>query len=233
MYYAILHGLANKHRIKKNNEPLKSRVCQFDNFVLTGGTGNCDNFWCHQWRQNCQIDIFHRNCRVVLQKHRFFKFWTTSIIYSTGNQFFLSFDIMILYVCLVHILSHFSEVYETDSFRVDRVIGSGLPWTHDDVIKWKHFPRYWPFVRGIHRSPVNSPHKGQWRGALMFTLIYVWINGCVSNRAAGDLRRYCAHYGVTVMPSSSSSIYSIVLGPRPLCYVISIGCGDVRIKMTS
>ena len=30
---------------------------------------------------------------------------------------------------------------------------------HDDVIKWKDFPRYWPFVRGIHRSPVNSPHK--------------------------------------------------------------------------
>ena len=30
---------------------------------------------------------------------------------------------------------------------------------HDDVIKWKHFPRYWPFVRGIHRSPVNSPHR--------------------------------------------------------------------------
>ena len=43
---------------------------------------------------------------------------------------------------------------------------------HDDVIKWKHFPRYWPFVRGIHRSPVNSPNKGQWRGALMFSLIY-------------------------------------------------------------
>ena len=32
---------------------------------------------------------------------------------------------------------------------------------HDDVIKWKHFPRNWPFVRGIHRSPVNSPHKDQ------------------------------------------------------------------------
>ena len=39
---------------------------------------------------------------------------------------------------------------------------------HDDVIKWKHFPRYWPFVR---RSPVNSPHKAQWRRALMFSLI--------------------------------------------------------------
>ena len=32
---------------------------------------------------------------------------------------------------------------------------------HDDVIKWKHFPRNWPFVREIHRSPVNFPHKGQ------------------------------------------------------------------------
>ena len=32
---------------------------------------------------------------------------------------------------------------------------------HDDVIKWKQFPRYWSFVRGINRSPVNSPHKGQ------------------------------------------------------------------------
>ena len=47
---------------------------------------------------------------------------------------------------------------------------------HDDVIKWKHFPRYWPFVRGIHRSPVNPPHKGQWRGALMFSLVCAGIN---------------------------------------------------------
>ena len=53
---------------------------------------------------------------------------------------------------------------------------------HDDVIKWKHFPRYWPFVRGIHRSPVNSPHKVQWRGALMFSLICVGIIGWISNR---------------------------------------------------
>ena len=66
---------------------------------------------------------------------------------------------------------------------------------------WRHqmetFPRYWPFVRGIHRSPVNSPHKGQWRGALMISLISikVWVN----SREAGDLRRYRAHYDVTVM----------------------------------
>ena len=70
---------------------------------------------------------------------------------------------------------------------------------HDDVIKWKHFPRNWPFVRGIHRSPVNSPHKGQWRGALMFTLICARINGWVNTREAGDLRRYRPHYDVIVM----------------------------------
>ena len=69
---------------------------------------------------------------------------------------------------------------------------------HDDVIKWKHFPRYWPFVRGIHGSTVNSPHKGQWRGALMFSLICVWINGWVNNREAGDLRRSRAHYDIRV-----------------------------------
>ena len=34
--------------------------------------------------------------------------------------------------------------------------------------KWKHFPRNWPFGRGIHRSPMNSPHKGQWREAFFF-----------------------------------------------------------------
>ena len=75
-------------------------------------------------------------------------------------------------------------------------------------LKWKHFPRNWPFVRGIHRSPVNSSHKGQWRGALMFSLICVWINDWVNNREAGDLRRYRAHYDVIVMgrfPSQSAS----------------------------
>ena len=71
--------------------------------------------------------------------------------------------------------------------------------THDDVIKWKHFPRNWPFVREIHRTPVNFPHKGQWRGALMFSLIYAWINDWVNNREAGDSRRQHGHYDVIVM----------------------------------
>ena len=101
------------------------------------------------------------------------------------------------------------------SYVTDGLLGVSSRWTpivsdtnhwiqvgsHDDVIQWKHFPRYWPFVRGIHWWPVNSPHKGQWRGALMFSLICVWINGWVNNREAGDLRCHRAHYDVTVMMS--------------------------------
>ena len=30
-------------------------------------------------------------------------------------------------------------------------------WMHDDVIKWKHYLRYWLFVRGIHRPPASIP----------------------------------------------------------------------------
>ena len=70
---------------------------------------------------------------------------------------------------------------------------------HDDNIKWKHFPRYWPFVRGIHRSPVYSPHKGMWHGTLMFVFICAWINRWVNNREAGDFRRYRVHYDVIVL----------------------------------
>ena len=70
---------------------------------------------------------------------------------------------------------------------------------HDDVIKWKHFPRYWSLVREIHRSPVNSLHKGQWRGALMFSLICVRIDGWVNNGEAGDLRHHRSHYDAIVI----------------------------------
>ena len=68
-----------------------------------------------------------------------------------------------------------------------------------DVIKWKYLPRYCPFVRGIHRSPVNSPHKGQWRGALMFSLIWAWTN---------------AHYDVTVLQSIKCDTNGFWEAPR-------------------
>ena len=58
---------------------------------------------------------------------------------------------------------------------------------------------------GIHRSLVNSPHKDQWRGALMFSLISSWINGWVNKREAGDLRRHCAYHDVVVLDFLTAS----------------------------
>ena len=69
---------------------------------------------------------------------------------------------------------------------------------------------------------MNSPHKGQWRGALMFSLICIWINGWSNNREAGDLRRYRGHYDVIVMrlPHSVPTLIFFNMGIQ-LCKLIS------------
>ena len=82
---------------------------------------------------------------------------------------------------------------------------------HDNVIKWKHFPPCWPFARGIYRSPVYSPHKGQRRGALIVSLICASPNGCTNNRDTDDLRRHCA-YDVSDIVQVGSE-YSYPSGP--------------------
>ena len=68
---------------------------------------------------------------------------------------------------------------------------------------WRHlmetFSALLTLCAGIHRAPGNSPHKGQWRGALVFSSICAWINGWVNNREAGDLRHHRAHYDVIIM----------------------------------
>ena len=102
------------------------------------------------------------------------------------------------------VISKTSRIFSDDKIAIMTPIGIQYliqEWyvIHDDVTKWKHIPRYWPFVRGIHRSPVNSPHKGQWRGALIFSLNCAWINAWVNNHEVGDSRHHCAHYDVMVM----------------------------------
>ena len=78
---------------------------------------------------------------------------------------------------------------------------------------WNLFRVTGPLLRGIPRSPVNSPHKGQWRGALMFSLICAWTNSLVNTR--GYLRRHRAHYDVIVMVTALSfALPGGVLGGR-------------------
>ena len=64
----------------------------------------------------------------------------------------------------------------------------------------------------------NSPHKGQGRGALVFSLFCAWINGWVNNREAGDLIRHSAHYDVTVIyvPKMLQQMFTGKRGVIPL-----------------
>ena len=87
-------------------------------------------------------------------------------------------------------------VYDIKNGSRDFLVYFSVSLSHHQM---ETFPRYWPSVRGIHRSPGNSLHKGQWRGALILSFICACIKRWVNNREAGDLRRHRSHYDVTVM----------------------------------
>ena len=93
------------------------------------------------------------------------------------------------------------------NFQNSHILGMAGRWTWNKgmwSISWWHhqmetFFALLAFCAGNHRSPVNSPLRGQWRRALMFSLICACTNSWVNNRDAGNLRRHCAHYDVIVM----------------------------------
>ena len=98
------------------------------------------------------------------------------------------------YQCTPYFFSHI--VWIPLEFTPHNVIGNLLPNAvpvfHNDVLKWKHFPRYWPFVRGIQRW---FPHRSQWRGTLTFSLICA-LNKRLSKQSWGwgfetPLWRHC------------------------------------------
>ena len=81
----------------------------------------------------------------------------------------------------------------------ENFVSNVLPWCCYCIdTSWRHqmetFSAQLAIYAGNSPVPVNSPHKRQWRGALMFYLICVWIHGWVNNREAGDLRRHRGHY---------------------------------------
>ena len=116
------------------------------------------------------------------------------------------------------------------TFHLQSYRGLWMGWLHhDNVTKWKHFPRNWSFVRGIHRSPVNSPHKGQWCGPFMFSLICAGINGWVNNHEAGDLRRHRAHYDVTVI--TVWFFFSLMTRTRETASIYFLCCSELNMLL--
>ena len=151
-------------------------------------------------------------------KQSFTQFWSQSDAYSRRSSLKLTYIHHPLVVCTHQICCAVAVPIALSQDRLLHGHNRLVNWTPcsrmreqanktkqsemNDVNKWKHYPSYWPFVWGIHRSTVNSPHKGQWRGALMFPWICAWINGGVNNRQAGHLRRHRAHHDVTIMLSA-------------------------------
>ena len=101
------------------------------------------------------------------------------------------------------------------SFIIHHLLPHVSPWWRHQIETFSALP-YWPFVRGIHRYPVNSPHKGQWRRPLVFSLICARINDWVNTREAGDLRRRRAHYAShAVMTEVDKAVFALSAGLRP------------------
>ena len=103
------------------------------------------------------------------------------------------------FICLVcNVRTSITTPYKT--------VSHGLLW-HDDVIKWKHFPRHWPFVRGI-------PLKSQWRGALMFSLICT-LNKRLSKQSWGWLFETSSRLLWRHCNGRPSNVDSISMSLRP------------------
>ena len=120
------------------------------------------------------------------------KYWPCDLIYHVGYILFCSTYNPSFYMETVYDKYSQAPLRRTPIYQ-DILHNTPMTAAHDDVIKWEHFLRHWPFVASEY------PHKSQWSGAFIFSLICAWTNGWVNIRYPGDLRRHQAHYDITVM----------------------------------
>ena len=210
--------LLNRLFRRRSKKTSKLRVTGFcaGNWPMTGEfpaqmASNAENvsIW---WRHHEMTSSGQQRWFETIESHNAV-YWNgpESIALGTGHwRVYLK---LAAYIMTCFFANQINQIWHQHKFRqtvapqkLEQVSDGEGNLDNDDVIKWKYFPRNWSFVRGIHRSPVNSPHKGQWRGALMISSICAWINDWVNNREAGDLRRNCVHYDVIVMISMNLSL---------------------------
>ena len=148
--------------------------------------------------------------------YRIMTYYSTHVHFTWNNDIFMTSPMLFLLMIFWVQLWRSYDIFTTDTpcLTYDSETWGVFCKLHGGVIKWRHFPRYWPFVLGIPQSPANSCHKGQWRWAFMFSMIYAWISCSVNNCAAGDLRCHHAHYDITVMLKFDLSSTAV---PAALC----------------
>ena len=128
------------------------------------------------------------NCPLLIRMDKYIHNALLILILQWGSNGLL----IMIHDCRLRLLIFMNYYFLTVATKYSE---QNVPWRH----QMETFSALLAICAGNSPVPGNSPHKSQWRGALMFSLICVWIN----NREAGDLRRYRAHYDVTVILASS------------------------------
>ena len=163
--YCWLNDVRQRHMISMcRNQNLQIVLAPTLSPLVAAGFVMTKIHWYHQWRHVCECIQNDYNQAALIQNHDRLQMFYVILVTLTDHGRLSVCASPILTTMFANFIPFILELYPYDCSL-----------HHDDVIKWKHFPRYWAFVRGIHRSTVNSLHKGQWRGALMFSLIYAWI----------------------------------------------------------
>ena len=139
-----------------------------------------------QWVNTCPFPNFHCGLDILPLKIRRGRFITSHKTWLLQFEYTLN--------CLTYFVL---------LFPIDAILTLFNHTCYHLISWWRHQIETFSTLLAIYagNSPVtvNFPHKSQWRGALMFSLICAWINDWVNNGGAVDLRRHRAHYDVTTM----------------------------------
>ena len=161
----ILHDVLENHKISSTS-PWGQWFKEHTFITRCTFTMNVDISYYHN-EGNQVFEVFFDADKIInLCKQNLHVQWAPNVVPVMGTTSPILYSIRGVYVC---------PLIKIEWMAVAMMAA------HDDVIKWTHFPRYWPFVRRIHRWPVNSPHKGQWRGAFMF-FFYLRLNKRLSKQ---------------------------------------------------
>ena len=95
----------------------------------------------------------------------------------TTYDFVELWHVYLLFCVMLQIVSH-------NDFNKSQAAFQAISW-------WRHQMETFSALLVIcEGNPLLIPHKGQWRKALMYSLICAWINDWANNRGAGDLTRH-------------------------------------------
>ena len=185
-------NISTKNLILKSHYHIECQSKKFDvcnlDYHLQGKYPQDQFIWHSPWH-GCWWPGDRQTVLIFRYKEKFSVNWVR-LSYPWDTIFVPALKIRTFSVLSLEIFA-FSQ-FENDSYVKSKQSHVMLIWKwHDDIIKWKHFPHYWPFMREIHWSPVISPHKSQWCGALMGFFIRIWTIDYINNWNTSNLKRHC------------------------------------------